>query len=290
MRRTVVLSLALALAVLPAALVAHPQVAQAEGYGTHIVKPGETLYGIAAMYGVSVESIAAANKVVNPNYIYAGQTLIVPAGWAPPPPAPPPAPVYVPGPPPPAGCGLGYVVQPGDTLTSIAVRHGTTVVAIASANGIPYPYNKIYAGQPLHIPCPGGHPGHKPPPKPGHKPPPPKKATAVPAKTLHPAACARQVQIVDPKQHQHVSGTVMVIGTASIPDFQFYKVEYAMGHSPLGSDFHSIGEVRRQAVVDGVLATWYVGNMPAGAYTLRLTAVDNRGQFPQPCDVRISVN
>ena len=90
--------------------------------------------------------------------------------------------------------------------------------------------------------------------------------------------------------HQHLTGTVMIVGTANIPEFQFYKVEYAMGHAPLDTDFHSIGEVHRQAVVDGVLATWYVGNMPAGQYTLRLTVVDNRGQFIRPCNVHVTVN
>jgi LysM repeat protein len=290
MRRIIVLALALALVGIPAALAAGPRVAHANNFQTHIVKPGETLYGIAAMYGVSAQSIAQANKLVNPDYIYAGQSLVIPAGWAPPPPAPPPPPAG--GPPPPAGCGHGYVVQPGDTMTSIALRHGTTVQAVAAANGVPYPYNKIYAGQTLYVPCGHGYPPPPPPPphKPGHHKPAPPKPTAVPAKGLHPAACARQVQIVEPKQHQKVSGTLMIIGTANIPDFQFYKLEYAMGSSPLESDFHSIGEERHQAVTDGVLGTWYLGHMPGGDYVLRLTAVDNRGQFPQPCNVRIHIN
>jgi hypothetical protein len=86
-----------------------------------------------------------------------------------------------------------------------------------------------------------------------------------------------------------VAGTVQVIGTANIPDFQFYKLEYAMGHSPLESAFASINQVYTTPVQDTVLGTWFVGNMPAGAYTLRLTAVDNRGQYPSPCDVHINI-
>src|SRR6266566_1705207 len=42
-------------------------------------------------------------------------------------------------------------VQPGDTLTSIAARTGTTVDALAAANGIASP-NLIFVGQTLHIP------------------------------------------------------------------------------------------------------------------------------------------
>jgi len=55
--------------------------------------------------------------------------------------------------------GVVHIVQPGETLSIIAARYGTTVQAIASANGI-YNVNRIYAGQRLFIPVvtppPGG--------------------------------------------------------------------------------------------------------------------------------------
>ncbi len=44
-----------------------------------------------------------------------------------------------------------YIVRPGDTLSAIAARHGTTVSALASANGIPDP-DRIRIGQLLRIP------------------------------------------------------------------------------------------------------------------------------------------
>ena len=44
-------------------------------------------------------------------------------------------------------------VRPGDTLTAIAKRYGTTVAAIAAANGIANP-NQIYAGATIQIPSP----------------------------------------------------------------------------------------------------------------------------------------
>jgi LysM repeat protein len=48
----------------------------------HTVHHGQTLYSIANHYGVSVWAIACANGIHNPNYIYAGQTLIIPkGGW-----------------------------------------------------------------------------------------------------------------------------------------------------------------------------------------------------------------
>ena len=62
-----------------------------------------------------------------------------------------------------------YVVQPGDTLSSIARSFNTTVSAIVSANNITNP-NLIYAGQTLIIPTGGG--GEPPPPPPSPQPPP----------------------------------------------------------------------------------------------------------------------
>jgi LysM repeat protein len=44
----------------------------------HIVRHGETLYSIALRYGVSMWTIARANGITNPNYIYAGQRLVIP--------------------------------------------------------------------------------------------------------------------------------------------------------------------------------------------------------------------
>ncbi len=327
MRRCVVLTAVLALLLVP--LVMSPDIAQAQSAGStvHIVKAGDTLYSIARYYGVDAAAIAQANGLVNPDYIYVGQSLTIPGSYMPPPSPGYQAPsgcyyvqpgdtlsaiawrfgttiqslmsvngiynpdmIYVgqcltipgsaPSPAPPAptpSCGYYYSVVSGDTLSSIAYRHGTTVQALARANGLKYPY-MIYTGQRLHIPCGTGYHG-KPPRRPEPSEP-----------DLEPAACSRAVQIVRPLEAETVGGVVQILGTASIPDFQFYKLEYAMSHTPLGTDFVSINEVHTTQVTDSVLGTWYTGNMPEGAYTLRLTAVDNRGQFPQPCDVHITID
>ncbi|MCB0215719.1 MAG: LysM peptidoglycan-binding domain-containing protein [Chloroflexi bacterium] len=249
------------------------------GGGLHRVMLGETLYSIAAQYGTTVSALLAANDLANPNYIYAGQQLRIPGGA-------PSGPWQGPGSGSKPGCGGHHLVKPGETLSGIAWYYGTGVNALAQANSLRFPYI-IYAGQSLHVPC-GGGPWHDAPPphKPGH--PAPKPAPSKPR--LQPAACPREIQIVLPKMNEHISGTTQIIGTASIPDFQFYKVEYAMGSNPLDSAYASIGEVHRTAVTDSILATWYTGNMPAGSYSLRLTAVDNRGQALRPCDVRIHID
>lgn len=52
---------------------------------------------------------------------------------------------------------IRYVVQPGDTLTSIALRHGTTVRALMDANNLANP-DIIFVGQVLLIPTTGPTP------------------------------------------------------------------------------------------------------------------------------------
>jgi LysM repeat protein len=121
-------------------LVARPVYAQEQ---VHLVQRGETLSSIAARYGTTAQAIARANGLSNPNYIYAGQRLTIPSG----------------------GGGGGavatggtYTVRPGDTLSSIATRHSTTVSAIMQANGLANA-NYVYAGQRLIIPGGGGSSG-----------------------------------------------------------------------------------------------------------------------------------
>lgn len=120
----------------------------------YVVQPGDTLWGISRRFGTTVDAIVQANNIPNPNLIYVGQVLEVPGA---PPPQPPPT--QPPQPPPTSGT---YVVQPGDTLTKIAQRFGTTVQALVQANNIANP-NLIYVGQVLVIP---GGGGTTPPPEP----------------------------------------------------------------------------------------------------------------------------
>ncbi len=45
---------------------------------THTVQAGENLFRIALRYGVTVETLAAANGITDPARIYAGQVLVIP--------------------------------------------------------------------------------------------------------------------------------------------------------------------------------------------------------------------
>jgi LysM repeat protein len=113
--------------------------ATAQG-ATVTVRAGDTLTSIAARNGTSVAALARANGIRNPNLVRIGMRLTVPG----------------------AGGGAGaagggtYRVRPGDTLGGIAARHGTTVSALARANGIRNPA-LIRIGMRLAVP--GGGPG-----------------------------------------------------------------------------------------------------------------------------------
>jgi LysM repeat protein len=103
----------------------------------HWVVRGETLFSIGRLYNVNPWAIASANGLANPNRIYVGQRLYIPAGQ----------PYY-----PPGRCGSTYTVQRGDTLFRIGRTYGVSAWSIARANRI-YNMNYIWAGQRLFIPC-----------------------------------------------------------------------------------------------------------------------------------------
>jgi LysM repeat protein len=118
---------------------------------THLISPGETLSRIALTYNVTVQQIAQANNIVNPDLILAGDTLSIPC----PVPATPGAPVAT------AVTGgttttgpFTYIVEPGDNLYRISLRYGVSMAALMQANGLtPATINQIYAGQQLYIPA-----------------------------------------------------------------------------------------------------------------------------------------
>ncbi len=115
------------------------------GSQTYTVQEGDTVYDIAAHYGVSMDAILSQNGLSATDHILQGQVLQIPS----------------------AGTSetttisttsastmststvsSSYTVQSGDTLTSIASVYGRTADELAAMNGIT---GNIYPGQTLSV-------------------------------------------------------------------------------------------------------------------------------------------
>jgi LysM repeat protein len=106
------------------------------GQTTYVVQRGDTLASIARRFNTTVNAIAQANGIANPNLIFAGQVLIIPTGGGPVPTPPPgPNPTARPPTPPPGGvtfelggqvASFGFpdlMRSAGMTWVKIQVRH-----------------------------------------------------------------------------------------------------------------------------------------------------------------------
>ena len=78
----------------------------------HVVQSGQTLYGIARTYGISVADLSAANQINPIQTLVIGQALVIPI------------------------TGMYYFVQPGDTLYKIGRRFGVNHLRLAQMNAI----------------------------------------------------------------------------------------------------------------------------------------------------------
>jgi LysM repeat protein len=118
--------------------------------GTYTVRWGDTLSGIGARFGVSVEALARTNGISAQGLLLAGSTLHLPAGASD------------------GGGGGGgtiamggsYVVRPGDSLWSIAARFGVGMHRLARANHLRV-HGILFAGITLRVPA-GSAPAQSP--------------------------------------------------------------------------------------------------------------------------------
>lgn len=114
---------------------------------TITVQAGDTLSKLARANGTTVDALAKANGISNPNLIFVGQQLQT-EGTAN---AAAPAQPAATQPAAPAASANGtYTVKAGDTLNRIAAANGTSVAALAAANGIQN-INLIAVGQVLKL-------------------------------------------------------------------------------------------------------------------------------------------
>lgn len=97
----------------------------------YVVKSGDTIHQIARRYSASADDIIFVNQLQNPNILSVGQALIIPNNET------------------------RHTVSRGDTLYSIAHRHGVSLPHLISANPQIANPNRIYPGQEVVIPTDG---------------------------------------------------------------------------------------------------------------------------------------
>ena len=88
-----------------------------------------------------------------------------------------------------------------------------------------------------------------------------------------------QVQITSPEMNAELRGQVEIVGSSSVANFQYYKVEYGMGPNP--AQWVLIGSTHDTPIINGRLEVWDTTRFPDGVYSLRLQAVKRDGNYDE---------
>ena len=107
------------------------------GVTIHVVQRGETLFRIAQSYRITVNDLVRLNGIADPSTIYIGQRLLVPSPDATPVPTQ----------------AVVHLVQPGETLESIATLYDMSVDDLVALNNLP-DASSFYVGAMLDVSSP----------------------------------------------------------------------------------------------------------------------------------------
>jgi murein DD-endopeptidase MepM/ murein hydrolase activator NlpD len=102
----------------------------------HLVARGETILSLASRYGTTVDAIAQSNGFPASYSLYPGQRLFIPLSGSSIDPA----------------RTKAYVIQPGETIGSVALRHSTTWEDLARLNRIVSP-GVVHVGLVIRVPA-----------------------------------------------------------------------------------------------------------------------------------------
>jgi thiol-disulfide isomerase/thioredoxin len=89
------------------------------------------------------------------------------------------------------------------------------------------------------------------------------------------------IQVTWPPTEATISDKVYVYGTVSIPNFQYFKLEYWAANS---SNWTYLLE-KREPIENGEIFMLDTETVPEGRYGLRITAVEQSGNYPAPCEI-----
>lgn len=95
-----------------------------------------------------------------------------------------------------------------------------------------------------------------------------------------------QLEWVQPKSGDEVSGSVELKGTVNTPNLGFYKYEYQIQGDDLWTP---ISAGNRLIVEESFGGRWNTEQLSPGNYSLRLVVLDNQNNLMQPCVIDVKV-
>ncbi len=106
------------------------------------------------------------------------------------------------------------------------------------------------------------------------------------AQATQPSGCVPgQIEINSPLNGQEVTEVVEILGSASIPNFGFYKLEMKLPDDPNWLTLQA-GNI---AIQQGKLGDWDTRRLSPGEYQLGLVVVDNQARLSPACVVQVRV-
>jgi murein DD-endopeptidase MepM/ murein hydrolase activator NlpD len=101
------------------------------------IQAGDTLAGLAAAYHTTEADLIAANRLMNPHHLVAGQSLVVVSRTG--------------SENPDVVAGRPHLTQTGETPLMLAVRYNLSLAELTAVNELPWP-PRLYPGQRLRLP------------------------------------------------------------------------------------------------------------------------------------------
>jgi hypothetical protein len=109
---------------------------------------------------------------------------------------------------------------------------------------------------------------------------------SIPAAPAGSAGCVPgQIMVSSPGSGGEVQGKIVIAGTIDVPNFGFFKYEYA----PQGSETWSTIAAGDKTIRDGELGAWDTSQLVPGDYQLRLLVTDNLGKALPACIIPVHV-
>ena len=94
-----------------------------------------------------------------------------------------------------------------------------------------------------------------------------------------------QIVISSPKAGEQLQGKIILTGTVNVPNFGFYKYEYASRGSDTWATIAAGDKLKKEED----LGAWDTSQLVPGDYQIRLLVTDNLGKLMPACIISVQV-